>query len=362
MATKILIVKLSSLGDVIHTLPVVRDLARAIPGVQIDWVVEAGFAEIIQRTHGIHRVILCHLRRWSKSPFNAQTKLEWRAFKKDLQSQTYDAIIDLQGLTKSALISRVAKLSPNGKRYAMGNRTNGSSFEILSKWAANIAIPLPLDLHAISRARIVCAKAFHYQANDQAKVYFKLQAIHWQANLNPVVLARHVMLIHGSSRQDKCWAAEKWLELGLFLAEQGLGCVWVHGNDAEQKASDEMAMALHLKLIENKVAITDDLKPIVLPRLGLGPLADHMARCAGVIGVDSGLSHLAVALNLPHVQIYNFNTDWRTGPLNNSGQCSVMDVNSPSVEKVWQAWEQVQSGWISTSDEFAKSMTSTLPA
>ena len=85
-------------------------------------------------------------------------------------------------------------------------------------------------------------------------------------------------------------------------------------------------------------------------------------RCAGVIGVDSGLSHLAVALNLPHVQIYNFNTDWRTGPLNNSGQCSVMDVNSPSVEKVWQAWEQVQSGWISTSDEFAKSMMSTLPA
>jgi heptosyltransferase-1 len=353
LVTKILIVKLSSLGDVIHTLPVVRDLARAFPGAQIDWVVEAGFAEIIKRTQGVNKVIHCHLRRWSKKPFNVQTQLEWKTFKKELQLEAYDAVIDLQGLSKSALVSRVAKLSSTGKRYAMGNRTNGSSYEVLTRWLADVAIQLPLDLHAVSRGRVVCAKALQYQAADNAKVHFKLNPINLQGGLSPVVLARHVMLVHGSSRQDKCWAQNKWLELGLLLAEQGLGCLWVHGNEAEQKASEAMAMALHLKLIENKMAITDDLKPLVLPRLGLGPLADHMARCAGVIGVDSGLSHLAVALNLPHVQIYNFNTDWRTGPIHNSGQCSVMDTNSPSVEKVWQAWLQVQSGWANTSDDFA---------
>lgn len=349
--TKILIVKLSSLGDVIHTLPVVRDLARALPSVQIDWVVEAGFVEIIERTQGIHRVIPCNIRRWSKSPFHSQTKSEWKQFKQQLQEQAYDAVIDLQGLSKSAMVAKVAKLSPRGKRYAMGNRTNGSSYEVLTRWLADVAIPLPFDLHAVSRARVVCARIFKYQANDAAKVHFKLNPIQYQGGLSPVVLARHVMLVHGSSRQDKCWASQKWMELGLRLAEQGLGCIWVHGNAQEQKASEEMAMSLHLKLIENKVVITDDLQPIVLPRLGLGALTDHMARCAGVIGVDSGLSHLAVALNLPHVQIYNFNTDWRTGPLHNPGQCSVMDTNSPSVDKVWQAWLKVQSGWVSFSDD-----------
>ena len=115
---KILLVKLSSLGDVVHTLPVVQDILVAHPGAQIDWVVEKAFAPLLSPLvgAGLQRVIPCELRRWRKSPFSAATRAAWRAFRHELQSQSYDAVIDLQGLTKSALVAWLARLAPGGHR------------------------------------------------------------------------------------------------------------------------------------------------------------------------------------------------------------------------------------------------------
>ncbi|MDP1885207.1 glycosyltransferase family 9 protein, partial [Polaromonas sp.] len=121
MGAKILIVKLSSLGDVVHTLPVVQDILAARPGAQIDWVVEQAFAPLLSplRASGhVQHVIPCELRRWRKAPLSAATRAEWCAFKKQLQAVPYDAVIDLQGLTKSAVVARLARLAPGGKRYA----------------------------------------------------------------------------------------------------------------------------------------------------------------------------------------------------------------------------------------------------
>ena len=100
---KILVVKLSSLGDVVHAMPAVQDMRSAWPGVQIDWVVERAFAPLVSRCEGIHRVIPCELRKWRQAPFSAPSRQAWRAFKVALQAEAYDAVIDLQGLTKSAL-------------------------------------------------------------------------------------------------------------------------------------------------------------------------------------------------------------------------------------------------------------------
>ena len=102
---RVLIVKLSSLGDVVHAMPAVQDLRAELPGVQIDWVVERAFAPLVARCEGVDQVIPCELRRWRKAPFAAQTRAEWRAFKTALRAQAYDAVIDLQGLTKSALVA-----------------------------------------------------------------------------------------------------------------------------------------------------------------------------------------------------------------------------------------------------------------
>ena len=126
----ILIVKLSSLGDVVHAMPVVQDIRRALPGAQIDWVVERGFAPLVRRCEGVGRVIECELRRWRKTPLSAETRRAFAAFRADLQRDAYDAVLDLQGLSKSALVAWLARLAPQGKRYAMAYQTEGSGYEV----------------------------------------------------------------------------------------------------------------------------------------------------------------------------------------------------------------------------------------
>ena len=175
-ALKILIVKLSSLGDVLHTLPVVHDIHTAHPQAQIDWVVEKSFAGVVRRCAGVNRVINCELRKWRKAIFSKTTRPAWRAFKTDLQQTPYDAVIDLQGLTKSAVIARLAQLSPTGKRYAMANRSDGSSYEAPTRWLADVAIPVKAHSRAVQRGRDVCAAALGYKLSvpDQKYMSFGL--------------------------------------------------------------------------------------------------------------------------------------------------------------------------------------------
>ena len=160
---RILLVKLSSLGDVVHTLPVVQDILAAMPDAQIDWVVEKAFAPLLTQVKGLRRIIPCELRRWRKSFLAAQTWQAWRAFKADLQSDSYDAVIDLQGLTKSAVVARLARLTPQGKRYAMANQTDGSGYEAPTRWLADVAIELPPHVHAVQRGRDLAARALGYR-------------------------------------------------------------------------------------------------------------------------------------------------------------------------------------------------------
>ncbi|HSV53127.1 MAG TPA: glycosyltransferase family 9 protein, partial [Burkholderiaceae bacterium] len=145
---KVLIVKLSSLGDVVHTMPAAMDIRAAFPGAQLDWVVERGFAPLVHCCDAVGRVIECELRRWRKSPLDARTRSEWRAFKAELRRERYDAVIDLQGLTKSALVAWLARCTGSGKRYALANRTEGSSYEAPTRWLADVAIAIEPHIHA----------------------------------------------------------------------------------------------------------------------------------------------------------------------------------------------------------------------
>jgi heptosyltransferase-1 len=315
---KILIVKLSSLGDVVHAMPAVQDIRRVYPQAQIDWVVEHGLVPLVRRCEGVSRVIGCELRRWRKSPLTSETRCAWRSFKAELQRDRYDAVIDLQGLTKSGLISWLATLAPLGKRFGLANQTEGSSFEAPARWLTNIAITLPTHIHAVARCRELCARALGYSV--PAHQSFGLQAD--SADRHAVVA-----LVHGTSRADKQWPVSSWHALGKRLNEQGFGVALPHGNDDEQKCAQQIADGL--------------ASASVWPRLGLDSLTDALAQCAGVVGVDSGLSHIAVALNLTHVQIYNFDTAWRTGPPASARQCSVFAAPTPSVDAVWRAWQRV---------------------
>lgn len=335
---KVLIVKLSSLGDVVHTLPVVQDILAARPDAQIDWVVESSFAPLLAPLlgSGLRRVIPCQLRRWRKSFWTADTRAQWRVFKTRLQAEQYDAVIDLQGLSKSALLAWLARLAPGGRRYAMANQTEGSGYEAPTRWVADVAIRLAPHSHAVQRGRELAARALGYLPAALPDYGLnRAPALLGRAQEAPEIIA----LVHGSSRTDKLWPLENWVALGRQLMTQGYRVALPHGSDHELATSQAIAAALNGDDGDNG---DERGGAIVWPRLALDELTQHLARCAGVIGVDSGLSHLAVALDLPHVQIYNFDTAWRTGP-GPAGSAGVRQISvharpTPTVQAVWDAW------------------------
>ncbi|MBK0392272.1 lipopolysaccharide heptosyltransferase I [Ramlibacter algicola] len=317
---RVLIVKLSSLGDVVHAMPAVQDVLACVPGVQVDWVVERAFAPLVERCEGVSLVIPCELRRWARSPLAAETRAEWRTFRKALRATRYDAVLDLQGLTKSALVARAARTSESGRRFALGNRTDGAGWEAPTRWVADVAVPITPRTDAVTRSRLLCAAAFDYGMPSPLR--FGLRAAPTSRR------AAEVAFVHGTSREDKCWPQEHWIALGRCLVEQGHAIGLPHGSDAELARSEAIAAAI-------------GPAAQVWPRMDLGALTDRLAACAGVIGVDSGLSHIAVALDLPHVQVYNFDTAWRTGP-SAPHQRSVYAQPAPSLDAVWNAWLAVR--------------------
>ena len=321
---RILIVKLSSLGDVVHALPVVADLRAAYPRALIDWVVEPGFAPLLQRVAGIAEVIECPLRRWTRTgPWKPSVLREMRAFATRLRRERYDAIVDLQGLTKSAVIARLAR----GRSYGLANRTDGASHEAPARWLVSEAIRVEPHSHALDRSRELVASALGTRIDVPPS--YGLAPRSPASGERP----RSVVLIHGTSRADKLWPEASWIELGRRLADEGWAVM------LPQAGSDEGRRARAIA-----AAIGGDCT--VWPTLDLGAFIDRLALSGGAIGIDSGPSHIAVALGLPHVQLYNFPTAWRTGPQpsHSAGlQVSVEGDPVPTVAAAWAAWKGVQS-------------------
>jgi heptosyltransferase-1 len=321
---RVLIVKLSSLGDVVHCMPVVHDIVHAHPNARIDWVVEPGFAPLVRRVDGVDTAIECALRRWSRAWWTGTTRSEWRTFRRELRRQAYDAILDLQGLTKSAVIARLARRTGSGASYGLANRTEGASHEPPARWLVDHAIRIEPHIHALDRARVLAARALGYAFEGPPR--FGLQARVTVTEGRPTLV-----LVHGTSRDDKLWPESSWIELGRRAIAQGWQVALPHAGAIELARAQRIAAAL-------------GAAAQVWPALDLDALVDRLGASQGVVGVDSGLSHIAVALDLPHVQIYNWPTAWRTGPLPAHGhrhQVAVEARPTPTLEAVWSAWQQV---------------------
>ena len=322
---KVLIVKLSSLGDVVHAMPAVQDIRAAHPDAVIDWVVEPAFAPLVRRVAGVHRVIECSLRRWRRGWWMPSVRAEWRAFRAALQQEQYDAIIDLQGLTKSALVARLAR----GTRFGLGNQTEGSSYEAPAGWLVDHAIRVEPHIHAMDRSRALVAAVLGKPPEGPAKY-----------GLNPKqrvfrTATPTVAFVHGTSRDDKLWPTDHWVQLGKRVIDAGWRIALPQGNEMEQTRAEMIAAGLQFE----KAFFVD-----VWPSLGLDAVLDRLALTQGVIGVDSGLSHIAVALDMPHVQLYNHPTAWRTGPQPSHGhrhQVALEGKPIPTVQATWLAWSNV---------------------
>ena len=271
--------KLSSLGDVIHTLPALGDAAAALPDVVFDWVVEEAFAEIPAWHGAVERVIPVAIRRWRKRALRDFTGPEWRAARKSLQKQTYDAVIDAQGLLKSALIARLVP----APRYGMDRATVR---EQLAALAYDHPVHVPRDMHAVERIRLLFARALDYPLPNTLGEYGLDAAVPAAAGDLPPGL----LFFHGTARAEKLWPQTQWMALAKLAEDAGYR-VWLPwGNDEELQRAQRIA---------DGRSNTE-----VLPRMNLRELAGLLQRVRGAVAVDTGLGHLAAALAVPTVSLY----------------------------------------------------------
>ena len=274
---RILIVKTSSLGDVVHNLPVASDIRRHFPDALIDWVVEEPYAPLVRLHSAVRRVIPVALRRWRQRPLGRVTWKEIGEFRRLSQAERYDAIIDTQGLLKSALIARAAK----GRHHGFDA---GSAREPFAARFYDVTHHVARSQHAVSRNRVLAAAALGYRVEDPIDYGIAISG--------PVTRPAqpYAVLLHGSSRRDKLWPEAAWTELGRALAARSLACVLPWGSDEEHKRSERIAQDLD--------------RAEVPPLEPLDRLAVMLGKAVAVVGVDTGLTHLAAALGRPVAAIY----------------------------------------------------------
>ena len=273
---RFLLVKTSSLGDVIHNLPVVTDLRAHFPDAAIDWVVEEGFADIARLHPGVRRVIPVALRRWRKSLASPATWREMRALRATLQAENYDLVIDTQGLMKSALITRMAR----GRRcgYAAS-----SAREPLAARFYDATFEVPGSLHAVERNRRLAALAAGYTASATPDYGIAVPPA-------PTFASPNAVLLTATSRDDKLWPEDRWIAAGRALHQRGLSCLLPAGSATERERATRIAQAIP--------------GAVALPPLSLPELAAQLADARIVIGVDTGLVHLAAALGRPTLALF----------------------------------------------------------
>jgi heptosyltransferase-1 len=289
---RILLVKTSSLGDVIHNLPVVNDILQHAQQAHIDWLVDESFADIPRLHPGVSNVITLAFRRWRKELFSQNTWQEITGFKQLIRQNQYDAIIDTQGLLKSAL----------PMRYALGTKHGYDKHSIREPLASNFydkTYAISYQQHAVTRNRTLCALSLGYEIPTDAPDYglpTERMAIHPHTS---DLQSDYMIALHGTSRDSKLWPVAHWVELGKQLALQNLNMVLPWASDAEHARATIISKQLS--------------NAIVLPKLGITALAGVIANAKAAVGVDTGLSHLAAALNIPTIAIYTDTNPALTG-------------------------------------------------
>ena len=276
--------KVSSLGDVIHTLPAVTDAKRANRRLQFDWVVEENFVEIPAWHPAVDRVIPVAFRRWRKDVFATLRNGEFAAFKKDLKREHYDLVIDAQGLIKSGFISRLSK----GLTIGLSDSTIK---EPMATLFYNKVFSVPRDEHAVQRVRELFSRALNYPlvAEDLAQIDYGLD--YERIGLaHKTSLSSTLLFLHGTTWHSKHWPVPFWRELALLATRRGYSVRLPWGNAAERERAQAIA--------ENISGVA------VLERHTLTGMARQIALADGIVAVDTGLGHLAAALAVPAVSLY----------------------------------------------------------
>jgi len=294
----ILIVRVSSLGDVVHNMPMVADIRRHYPQANIDWVVEEAYVDLVRLNPAVRKVIPIVLRRWRRNLLSSAVRAEMRDFRRALQHEAYDAVFDTQGLFKTGMVMCMARLAAGGRRVGLANATEGSGYEAISRIFHTASVPVGLHTHAVQRARMVAAAALGYAPDGPPD--FNLRAPETSPATLPAWLPSvpYAVFFHGTARAAKGWSSENWIPVGQQLAARGLPILLPWGSDAERHGAEQLAARLS--------------NARVLPRLPLMDAVLLAQRAALVIGVDSGLTHVAAAYKRPTIELYCDSPRWKT--------------------------------------------------
>ncbi|TGQ71479.1 MAG: lipopolysaccharide heptosyltransferase I [Mesorhizobium sp.] len=286
---KVLIVKTSSMGDVIHTFPAVEDASRARPDISFDWCVEEAFAGIVALHPAIGAIHTVAIRRWRKHLLDKATWREAAALRRRLRTSRYDLVIDAQGLLKSALVARQAGAPIAGFDRSSAREPNAALFY-------DVTHAVPRGMHAIERTRRLFGLALGYEPELS-----RLDSGIVAPSGNPVgTEGKNAFLLHGTSREDKKWPAQDWIETARLLVEQGMTPITTWSNEREKAVAEAIAKAVP--------------STVVVPRSPLAAIAAILGRSTLVIGADTGLTHLASAFGLPTVAVFLATEPGLTGP------------------------------------------------
>lgn len=310
----ILFIKTSSLGDVVHHMPAVTDARKAHPDATFSWLVEEAFAPLVRLHPAIDTVIPVASRRWRKSLYAPATIAEIRASFRNIRAQRYDEIVDTQGLLRTAILTRAAR----GMRHGYDA---SSVREPLASLFYDVRHRVERDMHAVERNRILSGLALGY-APDEAPD-FGLD----RARIEKDSTSRYGLLLHATARREKQWPDADWIAFAKLFAQRfELLLPW--GTEAERARSEYIAAAVPGARVPD--------------RAPLDQIAKLIAGAQFVVGVDTGLLHLAAALGVPVVAIFAGSEPALTGPMGR-GRLSILgdDGKPPSVDAVVEAVESI---------------------
>jgi heptosyltransferase-1 len=290
----ILLVRVSSLGDVLHNLPMVADILRRHPDANIDWVVEEGYVSLVRLNPHVRKIIPFALRRWRKSLGSQATRNDIRAFFRTLREEQYDYVFDTQGLLKTGIIMGAARIVKGGAKVGLANGSEGSGYEGVSRIFHTNSVALDPRTHAVARGRLVAAAALGYAVDSAPD--FGLPGPDAAARPDWMPRQDYAVFFHGTARDAKKWPAANWIATGQALAPMPVLLAW--GSPGEKLEAEALAAGLP--------------NARVLPKLSMDQAVALARNAALAIGVDTGLTHIAAAFLVPTVELYCDSPKWKT--------------------------------------------------
>ena len=322
----VLLVRMSSLGDIVHTFPAVTDLLGARPGTQLHWVVEEQYVDLARMHPGVATVIPVALRRWRRLGAGAWS--EFRGFRAALRATQYRAVIDSQGLLKSVLVACQARGPLHGFDWHTAREPLAGLF-----YAHTVGFPA--STHKITRYRGLMAAANGYAPGTAIDYGLTAPpapawAHAWvQAGLQAEVQAAaqaggYCVLLHATARAAKLWSETAWISVAQALAARGIVCVLPYGNADEEARAQRIAAAV--------------ASAQVAPRMGFVDAAGLLAHARAVVGLDTGFTHLAAAFNTPVVGVFcdSEPVDAHPAGMGPTAYCGALGA-PPSVDEVLAA-------------------------